>query len=100
MGKVLGCSEQEFIEVLRPSRELTEAGAEPKDIPTTLSWDDFRFSLNKFIWVKPDEVATNKKIKDLYYKANKKIYGGELPAAMGLLYKAIKIESELGATDP
>lgn len=64
-----------------------------------ITWDDFRFSLNKFYWVKPDLNSTNQRIKELYYTANKKIYSSELPAAKELLFKAIKIESELGATE-
>lgn len=62
-----------------------------------LTWDDFRFNLNKFYWIKPECDQANKRIKDLYYLANKKIYSGDLPNAKELLFKAVKIEGQLGA---
>lgn len=99
VGKVPGCSQQEFVTLLTPQRELVEKGAEQKEAPTSISWDDFRFNLNKFFWRKPDLNQTNSRIKDLYYQANKKIYSGDMPTAKEILYKAIKIESELGATE-
>ncbi|KAL4502458.1 hypothetical protein ABPG72_012045 [Tetrahymena utriculariae] len=101
VGKVPDCSKEEFIQTIQPERDniLQPGDKDYKEPPNYLTWDDFRFNLNKFYWIKPDSEQANKRIKDLYYQANKKIYSGDLPSAKELLFKAIKIESQLGATE-
>ncbi|EAR89471.2 hypothetical protein TTHERM_00157880 (macronuclear) [Tetrahymena thermophila SB210] len=101
VGKVPDCSVEEFIQKIQPERDtiLQPGDKDYKEPPNYLTWDDFRFNLNKFYWVKPESDQANKRIKDLYYQANKKIYSGDLPNAKELLFKAIKIESQLGATE-
>ncbi|EGR31825.1 leucine rich repeat protein, partial [Ichthyophthirius multifiliis] len=84
IGKVPSCSKEDFFILIQGDNYQQQNENQPQ----TIQWDDFKFNLNKIFWIKPDYLTTKKKIKELYYIANKKGNKEDL-------YKAIKLESAL-----